>query len=625
MTSTKDFNDAMHDDYEIAGEKDGFGSEDDFLEEDHSEHSSEHYSSSDNNESDTSSTGDPESEESEDDVNDDPYGEGGADSRYHHVGDDQLFEVDDFHTDEGAQQTPKKSLRMIILFLSTLLALLLANLWYQLYQLSKVTRSDGPLSLSVNGEIGRNIQTKSDDNIIERETEENNLHDNGGYQLPQYPRRIYTHTSLSSKNYRGGGILSNEMLHRFEEDGVIVIRNLVSPKLLERLDLASQILIDSQDVGNTKKKRGKQFHMVKNGAIFMGVPPPKTCISSAENEGELCDAQIGTEDDDDNIILSSFRDLAMYSKIPRVAASLLRLDELRVGGEENLQHSRRRRQKKDLEQHQGDQYDGRDFNVDESINLRICRDIFLTKDDDDYACGWHVDDTGFWPSIASDPGVNAWVALDDMPWPWSWEESEDDRYDFTARSSSQEEKDTPVATFALSFGSHRMPWRHQAYQVTGSTHTLPPEGYRSSADLIERRSGNGTCNIQTSAPDLYQKLEKNKVVFDIRKGDVIFHDRWVFHRTVTVNEYEKTVRKNSATKQDQDERKRQETSQHSKIFRRYSIRYAPGTAVVPPGYGVELSVLHDKDNANRTLDEIVERSGPWYPKVNAFIRDVHSL
>ena len=26
-----------------------------------------------------------------------------------------------------------------------------------------------------------------------------------------------------------------------------------------------------------------------------------------------------------------------------------------------------------------------------------------------------MDDAGFWPSAASDRGVNAWVALDDMP------------------------------------------------------------------------------------------------------------------------------------------------------------------------------------------------------------------
>mmetsp|Transcript_42444 Transcript_42444/g.77552 ORF Transcript_42444/g.77552 Transcript_42444/m.77552 type:complete len:139 (+) Transcript_42444:3-419(+) len=72
---------------------------------------------------------------------------------------------------------------------------------------------------------------------------------------------------------------------------------------------------------------------------------------------------------------------------------------------------------------------------------------------------------------------------------------------------------------------------------------------------------------------------------------------------------------NSAQEQAVGEGRPPPASQSNNIFRRYSIRYAPGTAVVPPGYGVELSVLHDYDNANRTLDEIVERSGPWYPKV----------
>ncbi len=55
--------------------------------------------------------------------------------------------------------------------------------------------------------------------------------------------------------------------------------------------------------------------------------------------------------------------------------------------------------------------------------------------------------------------------------------------------------------------------------------------------------------------------------------------------------------------------------QSDKIFRRYSIRYSPGSARVPPGYGVEPSVLYNAANANRTLDEIVESDGPWYPKV----------
>ena len=116
------------------------------------------------------------------------------------------------------------------------------------------------------------------------------------------------------------------------------------------------------------------------------------------------------------------------------------------------------------------------------------------------------------------------------------------------------------------------------------------------------------------------------MIYDLKRGDVIFHDRWVFHRTVTVDEYNSMSSMsshdgNTADQEQQDagssEGKSSASSGSTKqIFRRYSIRYAPGSAVVPPGYGVELSVLHDEDNANRTLDDIVERSGrPWYPKV----------
>ena len=83
----------------------------------------------------------------------------------------------------------------------------------------------------------------------------------------------------------------------------------------------------------------------------------------------------------------------------------------------------------------------------------------------------------------------------------------------------------PVATFALSLGSHRAPWRHRAYRVTGSTHTMPPGGYADALDLIRRRSGSGTCNIESSAPDLHDKLEENKVVYDLKRGDVIFHGK----------------------------------------------------------------------------------------------------
>ena len=580
----------------------------------YSEHSSTSDLLSDNNDDESSSCID--SHDSEQDELSEDYSNDDISSN-NEEDDDLMHDI--FSDDDGIAEPRRRQRRMsvIILVLSTLLAGLLSNFGYQLYQLSKATRSIG----GENNLHAFNDAIDDDNEHIARQTEssskqldntdhhndENEPHDDDvdEYHMPQYPTRIYTHASLTAKNYRAGGILSDDMLHRYEEDGVLVIRNLISSKLLERLDQASQMVIDDQQRqskgGITMNKRnGKQFHLVKNGAIFMGVPPkPTACVSS--NEDSLtCSSSTKIDEntnDDNDEILSSFRDLAMYSKIPLVAASLLRLDELRVGGEEYLKHRHSSRGR----QNNTTVMETNNNMVNESVNLRICRDIFLTKDDDDYACGWHTDDTGFWPSIASDPGVNAWVALDDMPWP----ERTGNRGD-----------DGPVATFALSLGSHRTSWRHRAYEVTGSTHTLPPEGYQSAADLIERRKGNGTCNIQTSAPDLYDKLEKNKVVYDLRKGDVIFHDRWVFHRTVTMGEYKKMAR-DIATEEEEDNGRWEQTSRlNSKIFRRYSIRYAPGPSTVPPGYGVELSVLHNEDNANRTMDEIVKRSGlPWYPKV----------
>lgn len=304
------------------------------------------------------------------------------------------YGMNNLHDNDIDMQKRSPRNKIILMVLSTLLTGLLANFGYGLVQLFKASTSG--VSVIDNNNDNKNSQKEShsvmNNNVGESNTrrsptiqeQQQNLENNENeYQMPHHPTRIFKHATLSSVNYRAGGVLSDEMLQRYEEDGVVVIRNLISPKLLDRLDMASEILIrDGQDEGK-KKKRGKQFHMVKNGAVFLGVPPQKEDTTCNGEEEETCNADNG-EEDDNNIILSSFRDLAMYSKIPRVAASLLRLDELRVGGEEYLKHSNRRRRGQD-EETDGD--DNINF-IDDSINLRICRDIFLTKDDDEYACGW---------------------------------------------------------------------------------------------------------------------------------------------------------------------------------------------------------------------------------------------
>ncbi|KAL7481353.1 hypothetical protein ACHAW6_007033 [Cyclotella cf. meneghiniana] len=531
---------------------------------------------------------------------------------------------------------------ILITSLSLLLATLITMLTFQVTELYNAgfKNYDAALTAKLNDAPERTtfhrilgVQEPTADTNPPQETRLNNTGD-AEFSMPREVTRIYTHSALSSKNYRAGGILSEEMLLQYERDGVLVIRNLISPKLLERLDEAGTILVERENHLSSESKskmgrRGKQFHMVKNGAIFLGVPPLRgyrsddsnSCIANNRDGSDQCDSNVAITEalsktpDNTTIILSAFRDVAIYSKIPRVAASLLRLDELRVGGAENLNVgskrardlSRRRNGQPRIEgEEQSTQNEG-DLVIDDSVNLRICRDIFLTKDNDPYACGWHVDDTGFWPSAAEDPGVNAWIALDDMAWPWtSSRPTENDLESENDTSANVLSKHyPPVATFALSIGSHRASWRHEGYHATGSTHTQPPEGFQSAADLIERRTGSGTCNIKTSAPHLYKKLEERKVVYDLKRGDVIFHDRWVFHRTVTADEYIRMAGgRQTTTSNDPNE----------KIFRRYSIRYGPGTARVPPGYGFELSVLHNPENANRTMNEIVERDGPFYPK-----------
>jgi hypothetical protein len=241
-------------------------------------------------------------------------------------------------------------------------------------------------------------------------------------------------------------MLSEKMIAAFERDGVIAVRGLIDSKSLDALDSATMKLVTEQQQKNTaiahqrpkvltgRKPAGSQFYTVRQNAIFL--------------QGEGAN---GT---------SSFVDVAMMSAIPMVATTLL----------QNFP----------------------DTCTNETV--RILRDIFLAKDEEEYICGWHVDDIGFWPALADAPGVNAWIALDDMPIGHG-------------------------GGFALAVGSHKGPWRHDAYELTGSTHSFPNGGYKSSSDILHNRPGNGTCNIKDSAPHLHRRMEETKRIYDIKRGD----------------------------------------------------------------------------------------------------------
>lgn len=178
-------------------------------------------------------------------------------------------------------------------------------------------------------------------------------------------------------------------------------------------------------------------------------------------------------------------------------------------------------------------------------------------------------------------GVNVWIALDDMPAEFQ-------------------------GSMALSPGSHRAPWKYEAYEAMGQDRS---KDGGSSKDAIlsrmeeKRRTGEanlGACQIGVARPDLRAELESKKVIFDIKKGDIIFSTRTLFHRTIDVTDSGKVYYK----------------SKGRSSLNRYSIRYTPGTARLPNGWVAEWSAIINTANVGSSLDEIVDRDAAlWYPKV----------
>jgi hypothetical protein len=227
--------------------------------------------------------------------------------------------------------------------------------------------------------------------------------------------------------------------------------------------------------------------------------------------------------------------------------------------------------------------------------LNIHRDVFLARAVDDVKpCDWHIDDTGFWPesyiSTASEQtgkdqnGINVWIALDDMP------------------AVSQ-------GSMAVAPGSHKASWRHDAYLAIGQNRT--EDGGKTKEEILRKTKANvekryRTCELHHFNPEIHAQLEKSSRIIDIKRGDVVFATRLLFHRTLAVTEegveYYKSI--------DQE------------YLRRYSIRYVPGSARLPNGWSVEWSVLADPSNVGRSLDEIAEKHETmYYPKVWPQVED----
>jgi ectoine hydroxylase-related dioxygenase (phytanoyl-CoA dioxygenase family) len=166
----------------------------------------------------------------------------------------------------------------------------------------------------------------------------------------------------------------------------------------------------------------------------------------------------------------------------------------------------------------------------------------------DTTCDWHTDDIGFWPEAyrSEKDGINVWIAMEDMPTEFQ-------------------------GSMALAPGSHKADWRHEAYNSIGLNLTFQENGFTKGDAVRMAQAGKKlltTCEMGKQAPELRAKVEATKWIPDIKKGDVIFATRLLFHRTVSVT----------------PEGKKYYAEKGIEHLNRYSVRYVPGSAKLPGKY-----------------------------------------
>jgi len=123
--------------------------------------------------------------------------------------------------------------------------------------------------------------------------------------------------------------------------------------------------------------------------------------------------------------------------------------------------------------------------VPEKRELVALKDAYFVLQGEQKGCNFHVDDEYFWPATrdAAGPGVNVWVALDEV------------------RASEV------GGGLAVASGSH-------------------------SAEYLDCREAirGRTCDMAEIAPPKAKRLETVVVTPDMRPGDAIIHTRFLFHR-----------------------------------------------------------------------------------------------
>jgi len=318
-------------------------------------------------------------------------------------------------------------------------------------------------------------------------------------------------------------LITDDQLKDYIMDGYIVLSGLLEADELNALIEAGNNIVS----GYIEKLGGKEL--------------PKGNFQVHEY-GLVLDDKEASGEGSKNI----FRSVALHSQLPQIAAELMQLDE-------------------------------------NSENLRLLRDVFLAKGPESTSsCGWHVDDQMFWPATYQLPnqpmvdqtGINAWIALDDMPV-------------------------NNGGSLAVAPASHSdsVSWRNDAYAALGFDDTF---GDGISKDELFRVIKSGkvdTCGLERMAPRIHQQIEKTKKEFSFKQGDIIFMNRWLFHRSTDVTEKRKAAVK---------------VVEDNALLKRYSLRYVTGSSSLPRGFMTELSVLGTNGaNSGREFNEV---DGEWYPQ-----------
>lgn len=370
----------------------------------------------------------------------------------------------------------------------------------------------------------------------------------------------------------------------YDRDGYLVVSNIFSETDLKRLMEAGDAMVAAA------AKNNNTFSVMAKGALFQNNHPAEAKAGEGDDEeeepssgGSSCNATTSNDMTNTN---NAFRQIAVHSVLGQASAELLQLNAT-------------------------------------VENLRILRDVFLAKPvHASQECDWHVDDQGFWPeSFCSDTKIITTTT--------KMTTSDDDDYDDDddARSEHKDTQqehqtvcangasgrgvnvwiamdDMPIATLgsmALSPGSHKAPWRHDAYRAIGQDRSIPG-GFLDREEVVNLFTSpdKSTCNMPKSDPALRSKIEDTAVFLDIRAGDVIFAHRLLFHRTLAVT----------------DAGKEMYDSENKTNLNRYSIRYVPGVARLPTGYTLEWSTIQNPANRGRTLNEVASTTGQdWYPEV----------